>query len=88
MEGLHRTLNQLIGASETAVFVYFEVAPDGKTARLNWIIDLLEEDLPLLNPLLTWPRAQVEMFVEDDTCRLNMIINAGEPASAQEAAHE
>ena len=88
LEGLHRTFNQLIGASEAAVFVNFEVSPDGKSARLNWIIDLPEEDLPLLVPLLTWPRAQVEMFVEDDTCHLNMIINAVEPASAQEAAHE
>lgn len=70
------------------MFVNFEVAPDGNTAWLNLIIDLAEQDLPLLDPLLTWPRAQVEMFVEDDTCHLNMIIVAGQPALAVEVAHE
>lgn len=88
LEGLHRTLNQLIGAAEVAVFVNFEVAPDGKTARLNWIVDLPEQDLPLFDPLLAWSRAQVELYVEDATCHLNMIISAGEPTLAPEVAHE
>ena len=88
LEGLHRTLNQLIGAAEVAVFVNFEVAPDGKTARLNWIVDLTEQDLPLFDPLLAWSRAQVELYVEDATCHLNMIISAGEPTLAPEVAHE
>lgn len=88
LEGLHRTLNQLIGAAEVAVFVNFEVAPDGKTARLNWIVDLPEQDLPLFDPLLAWSRAQVELHVEDATCHLNMIISAGEPTLAPEVAHE